>query len=105
MKKYKFYDKVYFADVVLSVGKQKGVLSGFTQVETKNKNGEIFVCYHIHIDDPKDFYGLMHECVHLVKHIFIDRGIPFSAENDEAIAYYMMYWFKMLWRALGKEKL
>ncbi len=104
MKEYKFYDKVYFADVVLSTGKYEGVLSGFTQKETKETKKGTLVQYHIHIDDSKDFYGLMHECIHLVKHIFIDRGIPFTSENDEGIAYYMMYWFKTLWRALGKSK-
>ena len=104
MKKYTFYDSVYFADVLLTIGKTDGVLAGSTQVETKQTKKGLQVRYHAHIDSEKDFYGLMHECVHLVKHIFIDRGVPFTAENDEAVAYYMMYWFKRMWRALGKAK-
>ncbi len=102
MKKYTFYDKVYFADVLLTIGKTDGVLAASTQVETKQTKKGLNVRYHVHLDDAKDFYGLMHECIHLVKHIFIDRGVPFTVENDEGIAYYTMYWFKTMWRKLGK---
>jgi len=117
MKK-KLYDPVFIADVILITGdwndiKMHGqmlnpdgaLLSGSVSViETKNKLGQIQREYLIHIEDPKDFYTLLHETVHLVKTIFTDRGIPFTVENDEMIAYYQSFWFKKLWRILSKKR-
>lgn len=57
--------------------------------------------YIIRIEE-NDFYTLAHECIHLVRHILTDRGIPFTPENDEIIAYYHGYWLKRLWRLSNK---
>ncbi len=98
MKK-KFYEPIYFANVILDVSKMDGRLDACVEtVEDKEKK----VHYIVHVEDKKDFYSLMHECLHLVKRVFTDRGIPFDDKNDEAIAYYFTYWFKTLWRAMNK---
>lgn len=100
MKK-RFYDPLYFATVILTDKSGYEYLGGSTYKETITKGKEKYVEYFINVE-KKNFYTLQHECVHLVKHIFVDRGIPFTAENDEVIAYYLEYWFKRLWRAINK---
>ena len=60
------------------------------------------------LQDPKDFYCLLHECVHLVNQIFNSKGINTNLSNeDETFAYFMSFWFRKLWRFFGgikKEK-
>jgi len=103
-KKYKFYDKIYFATVIVKVGEPLDKLrnAGMTTLDIDNKKGGTKRYYLINLDNKKDFYSLMHECLHLVRRIFDDRGVEFRAENDEAIAYYFMYWFKQIWRRINK---
>lgn len=61
--------------------------------------------YHIiWIEKRTGFYELMHECLHLVKDALVPMGIPFNHMNDELIAYYQEYWFRRIWKAVGKEK-
>ena len=60
--------------------------------------------YHIHIDNPQNFYLLMHECVHIVNRIFEDRDIYYDKAEDELFAYYLTFWFKKLWRYYGNIK-
>jgi len=118
------YDPIYFADVVLIVGYEdcdkyyekhlkgdqpfdthkKRNYEGFVQqIERTEKNGCVSVKYIIFIENKKNFYTLLHETAHLVKHIFLDRGIPFDGTNDEAIAFYQTFWFKKLWRSMNKK--
>jgi len=89
-KKYK-YDESY-AKLAGSV----------TFLDTEEK-GKKYRDYLIHIEDPKDFYCLLHEVVHLVVHIFTDRGVEYSEHNNELIAYYQTFWFKKLWRITNKK--
>jgi hypothetical protein len=57
------------------------------------------------LQDPKDFYALMHECVHLVNYIFSSKGMNTNLQNeDETFAYYMAGWFRKLWRFYGNIK-
>lgn len=103
MKKFKFYDPMYFANVEIHLGvpldeHRNGGLTVFDKVEKKGT----FRYYLINLENKKDFYSLMHECIHLVKAVFTDRGIPFTSENDESIAYYHSYWFKRIWRKINK---
>lgn len=99
----KLHDPVFSTDVILSTGKIDGEpLAGYVQTEDETtRDGRIFRRYHIHIEDPHDFYTLLHESTHLVRRIMTDRGIPFTPENDEVIAYLQTYWFKRLWRRLS----
>lgn len=94
------YEPILLANVQLDLSKKDKLFSAYTDIV--DKKGLRY--YVIHLDDKKDFYALLHECVHLTKRVFQDRGVPFNAENDEAIAYYMTYWFKRLWRRLNKEE-
>ncbi len=114
------YDDLYKAEVVLCVGPWKEVrkkLRSYTldELDTfnetcegslstadyKDKQGRKFRDYIIWVENKKGFYALLHETLHLVRHIFDDRGVPFRSENDESIAYYHMWWFKKLWRTLN----
>jgi hypothetical protein len=99
VKKKRFYDPLYFANVVLEVGTHAEVIDCWITREVKPDKT---VWYTVRLNKKENFYGLMHECIHLVRHIFDDRQIPFDSKNDEAVAYYMMYWFKRLWRAANK---
>ena len=105
-KPIKYYDPVFKAEVELSFDVLEGKFSAYTDtVETvsfKGKNEIRRIKYVVRLANRKDFYGLLHECVHLVKAIFRDRGIPFTGENDEVIAYYMNFWFVILWRGCHK---
>lgn len=96
------YEPIFAVTVILSTGNLESPLNAFVQTEDHtDKNGRVTRKYRVHIEDKKDFYGLLHETVHLVKRIMVDRGIPFNAKNDEVIAYLQTYWFKKLWRKLN----
>lgn len=99
MEKIKFYDPLLFANVEVRIEKVENRLLQ-AAVDQYEKDG--FVYYTVQLESKKDFYSLMHECVHLVTRIFEDRGIPFRGENTEMIAYYQGYWFKRIWRRLNK---
>jgi hypothetical protein len=92
------YDPLYLANVDLRIGKGSNLFGCYVERIVKNNT----VRYVVSMENRDDFYSLLHECVHLVKHIFADRQIPFDARNDEAIAYYQTWWFKKLWRASHK---
>jgi len=53
------------------------------------------------VKEHDDYYGMVHETVHLVKRIFEIMGIPFNEENDEIIAYYQNYWVRKFWRVMA----
>ena len=115
MKVKKLYDPVFLADVTFLYGgsisdltswynKKKITsdcdpkLQGYVELlDYTKKDKTVERSYIIRIEE-KDFYTLSHECIHLVRHILDDRGIPFSPQNDEVIAYYHNYWLKRLWR-------
>ena len=60
----------------------------------------------IWLKNPKDFYILMHESLHLVGKALKDCGVPDglmldSGQMNETVAYYHMFWFRKLWRYYG----
>lgn len=119
MKVIKLYEPVFTADVTFIYGgsvddltnwyKKKKIVSdqdpkllGYVElVDYTKKDKTIERSYIIRIEE-NDFYTLSHECIHLVRHILDDRGIPFRPENDEVVAYYHTYWLKRLWRLTNK---
>ena len=72
-------------------------------IDTQEKDGGKTREYLLWIRQKRDFYALMHETLHLVRHILADRGIPFDSNNDEVIAYYHTFWFRKLWRTMNKK--
>jgi len=98
---FRVYEPVYGADVEVRYTKNAGQFAAYVETESLPSGAPLYV---VCLTDHKDFYTLMHECVHLVKRIFADRGIPFTAENDEAIAYYQAWWFRTLWRKCNKRR-
>lgn len=112
----RFYDPVFSATVILATGKWENIkvrgfvflqedgktTSGGVSIIDKEKDGQVWKEYLVHVEDKGDFYTLSHEVVHLVRWIFTDRGILFDNTNDETIAYYHTYWLKKLWRAMSK---
>ena len=96
----RLYDPLFLADVRLRIGKGSGLYGCY--VKRVVKDGD--VRYVVSMEHREDFYSLLHECLHLVRCIFVDRNIPFTVDNDEAIAYYQVWWFKKLWRRCHKGK-
>lgn len=105
MKEIKLYDKVFLADVEIVVGRVNNNihLGEVESVDVVTKDDKIFRKYRVFLENKKDFYTLIHETVHLVEKIFTDRGIAFTKENGELIAYYQTYWFKEIWRKINKK--
>jgi hypothetical protein len=48
--------------------------------------------YIVWCRELKDVPTLIHELYHLCVKIFDAKGIPLTAENDEAMAYYLSFW-------------
>lgn len=40
----------------------------------------------------KDLPSLAHELIHLTTHLFNEKAIPISYDNDETLCYYVEYW-------------
>lgn len=104
-KEFTFMDDIFSAIVVVRIENtgEERYQALVRAEEKKDKKGNLILRHVMILENRKDFYTLMHECLHLVKGIFVDRGIPFSAENDEAVAYYQEYWFKRIWREISKK--
>jgi len=95
----------YYQKKAVDEGRQKpDELDGFVQrIDLREKNA-LFREYLIYIEDEANFYTLLHETVHLVNQILVDRNIWYDPKIDELFAYYQTYWFKRLWRAINKKK-
>jgi hypothetical protein len=77
------------------------------ELEGVGYSAEIPDCkgFVVWLQDPKDFYCLLHECVHLVNQIFASKGMNTNLSNeDETFAYFMSFWFRKLWRFFGNIK-
>ncbi len=99
-----FYDNVFLATVGLEIGTPDNQrLAAHVEIQEKKNSKGVEVRYVVRIENKENFYTLLHDCLHLVRHIFVDRGIPFDDTNHELIAYYQTYWFKRLWRAVNKK--
>ena len=94
------YEPIFSAEVEVRYTRNAGQLAAYVETELQPTGAPLYVMY---LTDHRDFYTLIHECIHLVKRIFADRGIPFNAENDEAIAYCQTWWVQTLWRACHKR--
>lgn len=77
---------------------------GAVIVIEKKEAGITFVIYALWLRDKTKLYTLSHECLHLVQKIFKDRGVPFTDENAETVAYYQDFWFKYFWELVNKKK-
>lgn len=98
-----FYDKVFNATIGIEIAKpSRDVFDAESGIEEKQVKGGTLRRYVVTLQNRKDFYALIHETIHVVKNVFTDRGIPFTAENHEMIAYYQSYLFETLWRAINK---
>lgn len=113
MIKSTLYDPLLYANVIFCIGGYKeldeeyqsdceGLQGAVILVDKKIKVGNVRD-YIVWIEKPNAFYTLMHETIHLVKHIFVDRQIPFNEFNDEILAYYHAYFFKKMWHICGKH--
>jgi len=75
-------------------------------IEKYDKNGEMNLKIRrilIWIEKSDDYNGMVHETIHLVKRVFEIMGVPFTAENDEIIAYYQNYWVRTFWHKMSKD--
>lgn len=112
MIKHTLYEPMLFANVIFQIGGYQeldeelksdcsGLEGAVILVDKQIKAGKVRD-YIVWIEKPNAFYTLMHESIHLVKHIFRDRGIPFTDWNDEIIAYYHAHFFKKMWHICSK---
>lgn len=120
MRVKKFYEPVLFASV-LFIGEcspqeldeylkskkmplmEAGKMMGATATYYKGlPNGGEQTIYLLWMESA-NVSTLIHECLHLVKRILTDRGIPYNETNDELMAYYQDYWFGTIWKYLKKE--
>jgi hypothetical protein len=116
MKHKKFYDELYKSVVYAVYGTadecEKWVKKKFNQelnidrfwqascVELLENEG-----YVVWLEDNKNFYALLHECVHLTGRILKNMDVNKDLiKNDEHIAYYLEFWFRKLWRFFGNLK-
>ena len=95
----KFYDCLFMAKVLVTTGDEFHSPGFDAYTDTEVKDG--VRRYHVHLDDSRDFYTLVHECCHLVHRIFRDRDMELS---EEVLAYYQTYWVKTIWREIGWPK-
>jgi len=94
-----FFDNLFLAKVRVTTGMKlhSPGFDAYTDTEVKDE----FRRYHVHLDDSRNFYALVHECHHLVHRILRDRDIEAA---EELLAYYQAYWVKTIWREIGWPK-
>ena len=112
MIKNTLYEPLLFANVIFVIGNSKETakeydvnldfLVGCVFFNDKTLKGNPVRDYIVWIESPDKFYDLMHEVIHLVRVIFVDRKIPVNEFNDEIFAYYHGYFFKKMWKICGK---
>lgn len=56
--------------------------------------------YLLWVRESDDIAVLAHECVHLAIRILHDRGVVVTVDNDEPLAYYHNYLFRILWNEM-----
>jgi len=54
------------------------------------------------VDCFKNYHTMVHETLHLTGLIFKFHGVPFTADNEEMIAYYQNYWVRKFWHKMSK---
>lgn len=64
---------------------------------TMQANTEERTYYIIWVRNLNDTQTLVHEVLHLTYKILDDRGVVLSNDNNEAVAYYLSFWFKKLY--------
>ena len=114
--KYKFICPLIRCQVILLMGDRKLLKEydpddkrdcfGALCKEVEYESGEIG--YLVWVQGPSEYNTMVHETIHLVQRIFKNTKIPFTAENEEIIAYYQNYWVRKFWHVMGnfieKEK-
>jgi len=105
--KFKFICPIFGVEVVLCLGARNvfyfpGSAAGRAGQVIESVDNGVYK-FFIWLDNPEDFYCLVHECLHLVREIFKVVGIPFNETNEEIIAYYQSYWVERLWNKISKK--
>lgn len=123
LKTHKFYDALYLADIQFCYGDPVefnqyikddynvnlthdplGVDGVQFSVERDADDGpeKIYFIFLRHVDD---LAALAHEIIHLVKDIFVDRGVGVDLETeDEHFTYYHSYLMKLFMSKLKEKK-
>lgn len=116
----RFYDPIYHIKVVAVVGGRNNFQKYLTENYSKEEYGSDIIMYGgaylgmqdgelwLWVEDPKNWYIIVHECIHLTIDIFKRKGICTDIYMDqEPFAYYHNYWVRTLWEwciTLKKEK-
>ena len=105
---YEFICPIFGVSVSVSIDpesafKSKGAGAVTSTVKSECiSDGSNKTAFIIWISDGKNWYYLVHECLHLVRKIFQHVGIPFNSINHELIAYYQTYWVKTIWEGINE---
>ena len=70
--------------------------------EIRNKSTDVTGLL-VWVDKSDNYNTMVHECLHLVRAVFKNHGVPFNSKNDEIIAYYQNYWVRTFWHKMSKE--
>ena len=101
LKKHSFYDEVFFVEVTVMLVSSLGKNGGECLSEDSDDGIKHYKINLIEINQ----FDLVHECIHLTKGVFEDRGIPLNLkEDDETFAYYHNYWCCKIWKVIKNWK-
>jgi hypothetical protein len=109
--KFKFLCPIFGIEVFLILGDKKQLKSITENSEEGCFGAETHILYDdkdivkgflVWLEKKDNYYGMVHETLHLVKGIFKTVQISFNEDNDEIIAYYQEYWVKKFWSKMSK---
>ena len=100
--KYKFICPIFRIEVWLCMGNKEKDEGYSASVGTVTKDSGDIDHITVWIEKPDNYNDMVHETIYLTKRIFEIVSIPFTAENDEIIAYYQNYWVRKFWNKMSK---
>lgn len=107
---YKFICPIFQVEVLLILGDKKQLKK--YNISSENScydagvyellENEIVIGYIVWIENKIAYNSMVHETLHLTRMMFQMLNIPFTAKNDEMIAYYQNYWVRVFWNKMSK---
>jgi oligoendopeptidase F len=94
----------YFDKRDIDANTELSSASGCTFSVAMGTDNNKYYVYYVWVENLKDLPVLVHETLHLVKNILVQREIPFNETNHELIAYHLEYWFETLSKLANKKK-
>lgn len=80
-----------------------GITTQFAIKDTKT-GGTDETIYILWVEDSRDIYSIIHECVHLAGRVFADKEITLAPDREEPFAYYVESWVRRIWESIKTYK-